>query len=1241
MFGQSLLSAFGIACTTDTDQLFDPVVTTKGTTATYQLNSNTDSLDIAGKFGGCGDFNGSSSGILVGSVGQTSALTISAWIYMTAHTANRVIASTYDYQSGPSKGYSFNVTSGGNLQFSVHNGDCNNPYPVDTNCNLYTRITSPGTVPLNQWVHVAVSMGSTGNALALYIDGASVVSTTTQQVGYYSVDTRIGYTTYQVFGTTYTEGFFKGKLDQIRFFSSALTASQISDLANETTSTASTLNYPTTATALYQLDGNATDTGGTYNGSSSNVGWVYNASSSGVTYSAGKFGNAATYSGSQADTGTKIYVDNGIYEGDTSVFSVSLWLKCTNTSGEIPISGNGGTIGGTTGYALYLENGKLSLTFRSSNGSQDFYGNTTYINDDVWHHLVLSFNNGPFVVYLDGAVSLSGTTTNFLNNQTPTYNTYFGNRWNRSENGVIAGQIDQIRIFGSTAIDQATVTALYNETTTTATYNYIDVDVYNSNAYYKMSNALDQFGNNNGTATNVDFNTEGKFGFAGGFGYSTSYMDVPISLTPPTSTLSLWFKTSTNDGDWTLLADAGGSSSSGTGYAIFRSGDGGYINLYFTNGQTGQSQLFVGTTVITDGNWHNLVLSMASDNTFVLYLDGTSHLSGTRTRWTQGDTSSVSYLRLGNNAASASSANQFTGAIDQVRTFNTALTAAQADTLNKEVYCQPDSIVGTNFFNTVLYAGNNSTNNITGVGFKPDFSWIKNRGDARSYSLIDSIRGFNGTSARVIQSESTNAEWDSQYINSFDTDGFTVSGTENYINNSSYNYVAWNWKGADYTYAGQFNGGAGSSGSAFELPTFGTVFQNNYSISAWFRCDAYGTAGSPGYNLATIVTTFTDYYGWVAVDNANSNKLRFYTEYLNQAPWGYSVYSTSTINKGQWYHMVATKSSTDGMKLYLDGVLQDTAAAATQDLREMASTPTYISAFGSYGSYPSYMYSILDGAVDQGRIYNTVLTASQVTELYEETASNNTTLNFPTGAGCQAAYTFDNTTNDVGGNYNATAYNVNYAKPGYLGGNTTGTIPAEVVANPNAGFSMIKYTGSGTSGSSIGHGLSTPPEIVFFKCTSHTGNWITSVTNVISNKHLYLNTNSTGGTGGFAIDATKITLNNTYGDSNTSGRTYMAYCFTSIPGYSRVSTYIGSGSSQPIYTGFTPRYVLIKCTTSSGEDWALFDASRGANTFLTLNTNGAEQAFSGFSFDSTGFTIPGSSGMTNGNGDTYLYVAIA
>jgi hypothetical protein len=97
---------------------------------------------------------------------------------------------------------------------------------------------------------------------------------------------------------------------------------------------------------------------------------------------------------------------------------------------------------------------------------------------------------------------------------------------------------------------------------------------------------------------------------------------------------------------------------------------------------------------------------------------------------------------------------------------------------------------GSQYFNTVLYTGNGSTNVITGVGFQPDFVWTKLRSQAGSHSLADVIRG--GTA--VLRSDLTVAEVTrANHIQSFDSDGFTLAadGTSNL--NTSTN-VAWNWK---------------------------------------------------------------------------------------------------------------------------------------------------------------------------------------------------------------------------------------------------------------------------------------------------------------------------------------------------------------------------------------------------------------------------------------------------------------
>jgi hypothetical protein len=93
-------------------------------------------------------------------------------------------------------------------------------------------------------------------------------------------------------------------------------------------------------------------------------------------------------------------------------------------------------------------------------------------------------------------------------------------------------------------------------------------------------------------------------------------------------------------------------------------------------------------------------------------------------------------------------------------------------------------------FNTVLYTGNGSTQSITGVGFQPDFTWIKGRSYAHFHSLLDTIRGVGNR----LFSNATNAEsYSATSLTSFDTDGFSLGSTTT-SNQSGVTFVAWNWK---------------------------------------------------------------------------------------------------------------------------------------------------------------------------------------------------------------------------------------------------------------------------------------------------------------------------------------------------------------------------------------------------------------------------------------------------------------
>ena len=103
-------------------------------------------------------------------------------------------------------------------------------------------------------------------------------------------------------------------------------------------------------------------------------------------------------------------------------------------------------------------------------------------------------------------------------------------------------------------------------------------------------------------------------------------------------------------------------------------------------------------------------------------------------------------------------------------------------------------------FNTVLWSGNSSTQSITGVGFQPDFVWLKSRTNSASHRLNDSNRGVN----KQLASDSTDDESSfTTMLTSFDSDGFTL-GNNVGINGTGYTNVGWNWKA---------NGGTTSSNS--------------------------------------------------------------------------------------------------------------------------------------------------------------------------------------------------------------------------------------------------------------------------------------------------------------------------------------------------------------------------------------------------------------------------------------------
>jgi hypothetical protein len=216
--------------------------------------------------------------------------------------------------------------------------------------------------------------------------------------------------------------------------------------------------------------------------------------------------------------------------------------------------------------------------------------------------------------------------------------------------------------------------------------------------------------------------------------------------------------------------------------------------------------------------------------------------------------------------------------------------------------------------------------------------------------------------------------------------------------------------------------------------------------------------------------------------------------------------------------------------------------------------------------------------------------------------------------------------------------------------NTVGSISSQVRANASAGFSIVTYTGAG-SGATIGHGLGVAPRLIIVKNRTNSIDWLVYTTMVDGSlDFLFLNTTAAKGESGENLPTSTVfsIASNTFVGANT--RNYVAYCFAPVAGYSSFGSYVGNGSASDgpfVYTGFRPRWLLVKRSDAAGEGWYLWDTARQTYnvTDLTLspNTSAAEGGGSARYFDllSNGFKVRSSDGAFNASGGTYIYAAFA
>jgi hypothetical protein len=215
--------------------------------------------------------------------------------------------------------------------------------------------------------------------------------------------------------------------------------------------------------------------------------------------------------------------------------------------------------------------------------------------------------------------------------------------------------------------------------------------------------------------------------------------------------------------------------------------------------------------------------------------------------------------------------------------------------------------------------------------------------------------------------------------------------------------------------------------------------------------------------------------------------------------------------------------------------------------------------------------------------------------------------------------------------------------------NTAGTITSQVSANASAGFSIATFFGT-SANATVGHGLGVAPKFIVVKNRS-SGAWYSYHVSSGAGNYLVLNANSANAADTTAWNNTAPSSSVFYLGSNVvinPAATCIAYCWAEIDGFSKFGSYTGNGSTDGpfVYTGFRPRWLMIKRTDSTS-NWYIFDTAR--NTFnvmtdeLLANSSNAE-ANNNRWIDclSNGFKIRNdAASQINASGGTMVYAAFA
>ena len=746
--------------------------------------------------------------------------------------------------------------------------------------------------------------------------------------------------------------------------------------------------------------------------------------------------------------------------------------------------------------------------------------------------------------------------------------------------------------------------------------------------------ASDASGTSDGTPSNVTFGVGGQINYGARFNGSSSFINTNYTLTTDT-TFSF---------SWWMNVEA---PSSGNNHYIVNDGDGinhdGSFGIY--HNASGQLGVFTddngggavqgGTLSITggcSGSWMHFVVSV-NDTTATIYKNGSSQGTITVGSHTTAGVLTLIIGRLGHY-----SANHLNGDLDQFRYFSKAISSDEVSLLYAETACVYTATTTDNDYpttNTAYYKLDNSAEDEKGSydGTESNIEYRFGRyGQAAVFNGSSSIitatqpSGLNGSCTYSAWLKTTSSSYQS-IITVGSVTGSHTAGVNLFVNSGKLSCQTGN-------------------GSSTENSTVNST--SDIDTGNWVHCAVVVAGSAQGSSIKVYVNGQEEGSGTAdntAIVAASSESLCLggrilsgsQSTFLNGSLDQVRIF-TSALSSDQITQLYNEKPETDTSNFKT--VLYE-GNGGTNFVSNVGFEPDLVWVKARDDAHDHVLYDIVRG-VGSGKAINS--NANYAEGAYDAAYGFLDTFE-STGFVAKTGSSFANYTNKNNESYVAWCWKAG----GDAVSNTVGDITSTVSANQDAGFSIVKYTPSGGGSvytNTVGHGLTSAPEIIIQKATGIVVDWYVH-TDLIdgSNDYLELNTSDPKADNphNFAITSTTFT------DWGWNGNEVINYCFHSVSGVSKMGKYTGATSGVTENIGFEPSMVIIKNATQS-DPWGIFDNKRpsgtGNRSYLYPSTADDEDVYggslSGITLTSTGFAIDNTnSHMVNQNGETYLYMAFA